>query len=347
MYRLLSIGVNNGLKYAEKDAADVHRFFTGGAGPLRDEQATLLVGRGATVAQVAEELGRLAQAAPDLLVLYFSGHGGTGGIQLADGKLPYEYLAAALRRLRGSRAVVILDTCRAGSFRRYLQQDKIAGLGALPDKRWQELLAAAAPGARIYYSVPADKLSREGDGVENGHFTAAFLAGLTYARGDLDGYVSDRAAFVAARAVMREHWPHDPLPEASGIGGDLPLAISQAPAPVGTATLPWVRLLRGSTSLGLRLGCDGRRHLPTRLEVALCDAQGNIISLREDQLSPGFDRTEFELEVPLDRRRVLAYRPIRRALQGAGAWLRWEVRVYDEHDRVLAAESVVERYQAA
>jgi hypothetical protein len=58
--------VNNGLKYAEKDAADVHRFFTGGAGPLRDEQATLLVGRGATVAQVPEAIVK----APESTMLF-------------------------------------------------------------------------------------------------------------------------------------------------------------------------------------------------------------------------------------------------------------------------------------
>jgi hypothetical protein len=347
MYRLLSIGVNNGLTYAEKDAGDVLRFFTGGAGPITDEQATLLMGRGATVQAVAAALARLSWAPPDLFVFYFSGHGSTDGIQLADGSLSYGHLAAAFRNLRGCRIVAILDTCHAGSFRDRLREQKLAGVGALPDARWQELLAEAAPGARVYYAVPADRLSREGGAVDNGHFTFALLQGLALAEGDIGGYVSDHAAFAAATEVMGSLWPKEPLPEASGIRRDLPLALSQAHQPLGNVVIPWAVPRRDGVCLGLRIKCACRKHVPTKLQVALCDDQGNVIDAKEDWIVPGFDCTEYEQAVRLDPSRLLRHRPIQAALHGLGVRLWWDVRVFDEHDRELARESVPEVFRAA
>jgi hypothetical protein len=232
-YRILAIGVNRAkgqapLECAEKDATDIVDMFTGGLGPP-GVRAKSLVGSAATRGNVIANLDALASERPDRVLLFFSGHGSTKGIQLADQLLCYKCVA---RRLRGAEAlstVVVLDTCHAGAFARAERFDDLAGVDE--DLAWLQALVDARKGHRVLFATSETTLSREDREAGNGRFTAALLHALKNAPPDLYrdgiGFISDAAAFNTASRYMKERWGTEQVPKKLGNLGDFPMVRSR------------------------------------------------------------------------------------------------------------------------
>ncbi|WP_437713015.1 caspase family protein [Sorangium sp. So ce448] len=366
MYYVLSIGVNNGpganrLNFAEKDAVDVFRVLSGALGPPR-VRGRYLLGTRATRAEVIATLVALALQPPEYLLLYFSGHGSEEGILVADGLLHYADLAQYLQRIRARAMMVILDTCHAAAYGRFVSPADVAGLGGIDDDHtWLRVLSEAHPGMRMLFATSAETLSRESLNAKNGFFTAALLHAFHHAEADLPAgspkLISDLQAFVNACAFMQEqqtkNWKrpgsgivplHIQQPQFLGHLGDFPLVRSQVERAVGTATITNVAILPG-LSVRVDFVVNGRRNVPTRWCVRLSHPDGSLIIGRSRRFVPAKDehaeggRIRFPVSVLDDDRAS--------SIVLNSGWqlpVRWTFELLDDHDHRLARRSLMPSY---
>lgn len=366
MYYVLSIGVNYGpgadlLSFAEKDAIDVFRVFSGALGPPRVGGRCFLGAR-ATRAEVLAALDALAWQQPEYLLLYFSGHGSEEGILLADGLLYYDELARYVRLIRARAIMTILDTCHAAAYGRFVSRAEVAGLGGIDDDlTWLRVLSEAHPGMRMLFATSADTLSRESPDAKNGLFTAALLHAFHHAEADLPAgspkLISDLQAFVSACDFMQEQQTkkskrpesdlvplHIQQPQSLGHLGNFPLVRSQVERAVGTATITNFAVLRG-LSVRVDFVVSGRRNIPTRWRVRLSHPDGSPIVSRSRRFVPAKDehseggRIRFPVSV-LDE-------DLASCLVLDDGWqlpVRWTFELLDDHDHLLARRSATRSY---
>lgn len=226
------IGVNRSvgqepLRNAEHDARDLAVFLRGPLAPIGPEDLFLVLGSRATIAGVRDTFRRAARRKPDLLIVVFSGHGGTDSVCLSDGALDHRTLATWITDVGATRGMVIIDACHAGAFS---SQFELTEVGALPDEDWQNALATMLPGMRLLLASRHDELASDGAG-RNGAFTAALLQALRRLPGDLtegkQSYVSAEAAVVCASALVQQRSRGAQTPLAYGRVADFPLARPQ------------------------------------------------------------------------------------------------------------------------
>jgi hypothetical protein len=259
------------LRYSIKDADDVARFLSG---PVSLGTTTRVL-RNPTRKQVRTELHRQTTLGADVFVLYNSGHGTERGIVLADKVLSYEELRTWIVQIGARHSVVILDVCHAGAYLRKSLGDIVGGIQA-PDLLAR--LARATPGNRVMCSVGAGRLAGEGNGIDNGHFTAALLE----AAGRIDthdGLIDDLTWFEGTAEIVSARWNQDPI--GYDLTGDLPLARAQR-FPQGTATLMDVQL--ADDTLIASMLVFARQRIPTYLSAELVNQAGEVI----DVLNRGF-----------------------------------------------------------
>lgn len=164
--------------------------------------------------QVLEELGRFERVihlpgssapdlmtaldalpdAPEVLLLYYSGHAGRGALHLQGGLLEGTKVLASLDAKRPGLRVAIIDACESGD----LTQAK--GLGytfVAPEAmttrptRGRVVLASSSPGA----------LAQESDALQGSYFSSHVVAGLRGAADrDEDGRITLREVFEHARS---------------------------------------------------------------------------------------------------------------------------------------------------
>jgi len=108
------------LQFAEKDAERFHRALHE-LGDFTDDNVLVL--RGAKPGDFRAAMGRIergvekARTAGDrvLLVVYYSGHAGAGGLELGNDAISYDELRALVARSTAEAKVVIVDACEAGA----------------------------------------------------------------------------------------------------------------------------------------------------------------------------------------------------------------------------------------
>jgi len=344
---ILTIGVNAGprstvLSFAEKDAEDVAGFF---ASDLAVPGAATLTlrGSGASRSAVSNAVAALYPYSPDQLVFYFSGHGGNRGLLLSDGLLEHDELAHLLKPLAGTKKIIVLDACRAGS---YLVSHSRVVVGALPEARrmephraWYELLARAVPRSRILLGASADRNTIEDARLGNGLFTHALLEALRYGAGTLEhgghAFVSDADVADHVTRSMKQHGAGQHRPEWSGIAGDMPMARSQSTTAIGRASVVEVQLRRLNEALVV-VSTQGRRGVPTIVRIAVRGATW-VLDEREVRFQPADSIAIDPVAISLDGRRVAS------ALERNAALLREfaiSVAVSDEFGRELARRVV-------
>jgi hypothetical protein len=354
-YRLISVGVNEALglkplRYAERDATSIARVFASGVGPLTDADVTLLRGYRATSHRLNLALGALAYNRPDHLVVYISSHGNELGVALVDGPYSFAALAEWLRRIGSPHTMVILDTCHAAAYARYAGIE-VGGLAGILDLPWIVALAHATPGSRLMFSTGAKRTASEGGRVRHGHFTWALLRALANAPGDLraggECWISDAAAFAQARARMIQVFGPRQVPQAIGLTGDFPLAMSQAHAAVGDASIDEARLVSTSGQLAVEFCVTGRRHLPTHLRWSLRNAAGAEIAADTVDVATADDRGCYRGRISLPLDAAQRDRITRLLIRGRGrAPLAVTLSVEDHRARPLARTAVPLAYTA-
>jgi hypothetical protein len=190
------------LWFAEKDAERFQRALRE-LGGFADERVAVVRGPHAdafrdalavTEAKVAAARGR---GEPTLLVVYFSGHAGPGGLEFGADALPFPELRALVARSSAEARVVIVDACEAGA----LTQVKGATPSAAVDFALPE---APVEGTAFIASTAIGEAAQESAQLGGSFFTHHLDVGLRGAAdADEDGQVTLAEAFryTASRTV--------------------------------------------------------------------------------------------------------------------------------------------------
>lgn len=334
-YRVVPVGfngpANNRLRFAEKDALDFSRLMCGALGPVGEEDVTFLRGPYATTRRLADVLSFLVSESPEVVLLFFSGHGSSQGLGLADGIFRHEWLRAALRAINPHVSLVVLDTCDAAS---YFQKRAAAVLGAALTPDWQTLLAHATPGTRVMAATHVNQKAREYADRGNGAFTWHLLRAPEFAAGDLDGgrFLSDLAAFEAVETWMQASGAlHSP--QGFRLGG-FPLARSQVYQTIGGAALTGVRWRQREVVVDFEMA--GRKYVDTEIALRVENALGQLIDERRVTFSPSEESGTYSTTLPLPVLSIIQD-PVTRLLRARGqdAGIAWHIQILDDWDRPL------------
>ncbi|KAB2911340.1 MAG: caspase family protein [Kofleriaceae bacterium] len=339
-YRVLCVGVNHDLRFAQKDAVDMARFLMGPAGVVEPEDVTCLLEP--TVDELRAALDEVVAAAPTHFLFFFSGHGAPVGISLRDAIMGFDELADWIASVGADHTFTILDTCHAGAF---VAVSGPTTLGAIVDDSL-DLLASATPSNRVICSSAAGRLSGEGHGVANGHFTAALLAAMQVAAGDLKGrvhaWISDRRLYDHAHRLLTKRWRQ--VPVARCLTGDFPVVRDHRRV-FGAAAITGASVVDGGLELSFTL--SGRFGLPTQVRVQLLNAHRKVLATFGNLVTDEADDDGGALVYTLPSDRVVLDPISQRHLLARGAVpVIWRVSILDARGRVLAGGDRVAAYAA-
>ncbi|HET9555453.1 MAG TPA: caspase family protein [Anaeromyxobacteraceae bacterium] len=172
------------LWFAEKDAERFERALRE-LGDFNTDQVELQRGQGAEAFRQAlgraEEKVKAARAAGEktLLIVYFSGHAGNGGLEFANDRVTYDELKEAAAHSSAEAKIVIVDACEAGA----LTQVK----GARAEARVDFLLPVdEVRGTAFIASTAVGEAAQESAAIGGSFFTHHLEVALRGA-GDADG----------------------------------------------------------------------------------------------------------------------------------------------------------------
>lgn len=159
---VLSIGISN---YANPSVNNLP-MSSKGALRFRDamlqqtKDVTTLTSANATTANIMQKLSAICNRAQkeDRIVMYFNGHGDTGGLLTFDGFLKYKEIADQLDKSKANLKFVVIEACHSGSA-------KDAGISNRNNQVWM-------------VASRADEYSWQGAVADNSYFTLAVLKGL-------------------------------------------------------------------------------------------------------------------------------------------------------------------------
>jgi hypothetical protein len=164
------------LLYAEQDAERVATVLEdlGGFAP---EDVVRVRGQGAErVRAVLREVGarveRRRSDADTLLVVYYSGHGGTDGLHLAGSVLPLDELKGAIEQIPADLRLLVVDACQAGELTRRK--------GGVPVEPFEirALDRIDSEGLAIITSSSPGEDAQESDRLRGGVFSHHLVAGM-------------------------------------------------------------------------------------------------------------------------------------------------------------------------
>jgi hypothetical protein len=190
------------LWFAEKDAERFHRALHE-LGGFDEERVVLVRGpragafRDALATSEARIAAARARGERALLVVYFSGHAGPGGLEFGPDRVGYDELRAAMARSSADARVVIVDACEAGA----LTQVKGATASAAVDF---PLPDAAVEGTAFIASTALGEAAQESAQLGGSFFTHHLDVAMRGAGdADEDGQITLGEAFryTAARTV--------------------------------------------------------------------------------------------------------------------------------------------------
>ncbi|HRI68648.1 MAG TPA: hypothetical protein PK156_30680, partial [Polyangium sp.] len=239
--------------------------FAGGLGP-GSAVIECLVGPNVTVSDVWDLFDAAQARAATNLVVYFSGFGGSAGLQLADGVLEAEPLVRYFLRSPAENVLVILDLA----------------IGTAPDDAllpdWLRTLATNRPGFRVAVAR-ATRIGAGAAGEGLGRFTSALISVLESSSGDLRvdrrSFISDKRAMEQAHVVLEQRWGLTEFPFELGTFGDVALTRSQASVQIGQASI--VKLTHGAgLSVSVNWVLEGRANMPTTLRYELVRPDGTV-----------------------------------------------------------------------
>ncbi len=232
--------------HARRDAEAFATFLTYTRGIPLDRVRTVSSGSVEVLRQALDQAGKSVRAGGTVWV-YFAGHGAaslsTGERVLLGDDVRPDPIAFDARTLPvgeverlasagGGRALLVLDTCYAGTGR--------GGQPLLPGRRFAVpayAVASAAEAAQWTASAP-DELSGPLDEVSHGAFTYLVVGALRgWADGELGGVTDGAVTADEARAfvgrALRTLGVHDQHPAWVGPAGDVVLSTATEPAPPG------------------------------------------------------------------------------------------------------------------
>jgi len=347
---LIAAGVNHGpggapLHFAEKDAADVFELMTSARCPFAESHASLLTGRLASKSGIRAAFLKAMLAEPDVLLVFFAGHGSEEGVLASDGLLHFKTLIHLLRLVDAPKTVVVLDVCRAASYLDFVKEAQLGGMGSL-DVVWLKAVARATPGSRLIFSTAANRNAGEGQTVSNGHFTHAWLEALRRGAPDLHhggtGWISDQHSFALARWILEnEMGIRTQNPVERGLTGELPLAVSESDSPLGLGFIARAGVVSGPGDLSVEFEVYDRKGLETEVVIEARNHRGMTFWSQRQTIQPGVNESLWSGRIEFPRHALDAdpVSTVSLLMYGRTEWT-WVLRIHDRHGRVLDEKAV-------
>ncbi len=189
------------LWFAEKDAERIHRALRE-IGDFDADGTVLLRGKGAgSVRAAVRSLEPKIQAAREkgertLLVVYYSGHAGAGGLEMGGEKLPFDELRALVAESGAEAKVAIVDACEAGLL------TQVKGASAAPALAFALPADDAVKGTAFIASTAVGEQAQESAAL-GGSFFSHHLEVAIRGAGDADGdgrvTLAEAFAYTSAR----------------------------------------------------------------------------------------------------------------------------------------------------
>lgn len=181
------------LKYSDDDAYKMYAFLkSSNGGKLPNSQIKLLVNQDATLKNVLTESRYLFNKArsQDLVLFYFSGHGGSNTFVGHDKNITHTEIKEILNNSKARKKLCIADACHSGSLASSQGKSKAASKEDLIEN-YYDALAHSSEGIALFLSSKAEEYSIESNDLGQGVFTYYYIEGLKgYADEDNDGIVT-------------------------------------------------------------------------------------------------------------------------------------------------------------
>lgn len=250
----------------------------------------------ATRAGLLGALNQCARRTWSHVEFYFAGHGNADGIELVDGRLAFADLVSLLDRIQARTRLIIADSCQSGGLIDLVG----SAMGDIQVAMSHiQLLADSRPGLRIFTATSAYENAVEAGG--RGAFSAVLIQVARRANADLRlGGVSVEKVFGGVQRHLKAQGL--PLPQSGGRLRDLPFAIADWGRPFGNASVTGasinvVERWNGTAiaRVNLRVGVQGRLHLPTELCLEVRDLAGRWVPIGEWMVRPSNEHTPYAL----------------------------------------------------
>lgn len=170
------------LSFSDDDAKIMYEFLRGPqGGALPDAQIRMLIDSDATYDKILAACDELfSQAAPqDLILFYFSGHGGVEKFCGHDQNISHASLKKIIAKSPALKRLCIADACHSGSWN---SNNQISEKTQLSDAEMQQLyyqqLGRTGDGLALFMSSSMEETSLELPGLGHGLFTHFYIEGL-------------------------------------------------------------------------------------------------------------------------------------------------------------------------
>ena len=182
-----AMGLRN-LNFSDDDAELMYKHLTsptGGAIPK--EQIRLLTNDKATIKNIGAACFELFEKAEpqDLIIFYFTGHGGPGAFYAHDGGFTHGALQEVVIGSKATKRLCIADACYSGSWNAHKTETKVRTDEEMKEV-YYERLRSVSNGMALFMSSSKNQTSLELRDLKQGLFTYHFVEGLKGAA-DEDG----------------------------------------------------------------------------------------------------------------------------------------------------------------
>lgn len=185
---LVSVGISDypghemDLRLPVKDAKTMTWLYT------RNAELTYvqLLNENATTAKIIAAMDKVFSKAGsnDIVVMFYSGHGYSGGLYVYDGNLSYTQIRRSMAKSRCRNKMILADACFSGKLRTKSKSGSASSVESSDDAN-----------VMLFLSSRGDETSIERVGMKNGFFTNYLQKGL---RGEAD---SDRNRTITAKEL--------------------------------------------------------------------------------------------------------------------------------------------------
>ncbi|NJN76932.1 MAG: SH3 domain-containing protein [Saprospiraceae bacterium] len=200
-------GVSN-LQYSDDDAYKMYEFLKSpNGGQLPSSQIKLLVNEEASLANVlfhSKNLYKKAQP-QDLILFYFSGHGGPNTFVGYDKNITHTEIKEILNSSPAKKKLCVADACHSGSLGNSNGSNRASSSAEMIDN-YYEALAATSDGIALFLSSKADEYSIEVSDFGQGVFTYYYIEGLKgYADNDHNGIITIEELYDYTRKQVEDY----------------------------------------------------------------------------------------------------------------------------------------------
>jgi uncharacterized protein YgiM (DUF1202 family) len=179
------------LRYCNEDAKEIYQFLkSSNGGNIPDNQIRLLRDGEATKQNIIDNAKMLYSQAnsDDLIILYFSGHGGPNILVAHDIPLKHSDIKEIVEQSKASKKICIADACYSGTWSKSASAQMVQKslTQSQLERLYYDALSSSGNGLALFMSSQRNETSIEAPNLQQGLFTYYIIEGLK-GKADSDG----------------------------------------------------------------------------------------------------------------------------------------------------------------